>query len=464
MAGTQAEVRAKLSDHFSDADIGNMCCLGRCHENAAFHIGGENYSGEAIHQLKDVIAGSSSLETDTYPISSMGGAEILTAEDPAPELLSEAVERALAKQNVIHEIKESGLRGRGGAGFPMHIKLQAVAHEKDDEKYIVCNADEGDPGAYTDRYLLEKRPALVLFGMWAAAQAAGARDAILYIRGEYPEAIRKIADSISELDSVIGESSRFPVAFHIVKGRGAYICGEETALLASIEGQRAEVRIRPPFPAQSGLFGKPTLVNNVETFASLYWILEHGGVAYSKIGTDKSTGTKLMSLDSGFHHPGVIEVDMGTKLSTVFSHAGGFRVDAKAVQIGGPLGGIVPVDNVHELDVSFESFSNAGFLLGHASVVTIPESMPIREYIQHLFAFVSHESCGKCFPCRLGSKRGEEMFAAAADGRKISRELLNDLLETLEIGSLCGLGGGIPLPIRNAVQYFDNELKNFMDS
>ncbi|MEI6490061.1 MAG: NADH-ubiquinone oxidoreductase-F iron-sulfur binding region domain-containing protein, partial [Bacteroidota bacterium] len=250
-----------------------------------------------------------------------------------------------------------------------------------------------------------------------------------------------------------------------IRAQGAYICGEETALLSSIEGQRPEVRVRPPYPTQQGLFNKPTVVNNVETLACIPFIIKNGGAKFAEIGRGKSTGTKLVSLDGFFNKPGIYEVDMGTPLSVVLNElGGGFKSAIKALHIGGPLGGLVPVDKINDLTIDFESFNQNGFLLGHASVVCIPESYPIIKYIEHLFQFTAHESCGKCFPCRLGSTRGYELVNKAMNSDyKIDRELFTDLITTMEIGSLCALGGGLPLPIRNAMQYFNDELKGYFN-
>jgi NADH-quinone oxidoreductase subunit F len=236
-------------------------------------------------------------------------------------------------------------------------------------------------------------------------------------------------------------------------------------LLNSIEGQRPEVRVRPPYPTQHGLFNKPTVVNNVETLANLPYIMLNGGKKYASIGTAKSTGTKLISLDGFFNRPGIYEVDMGTPLSVVVNDLGqGFRKKVKAMHIGGPLGGLVPIHKTDVLSVDFDTFAKEGFLLGHASVVCIPDEFPIIQYIEHLFQFTAHESCGKCFPCRLGSTRGYELVNKAMnDDYKIDRELFTDLITTMETGSLCALGGGLPLPIRNALQYFGEELKPYFN-
>ncbi|MDP6908940.1 MAG: NADH-ubiquinone oxidoreductase-F iron-sulfur binding region domain-containing protein, partial [Flavobacteriales bacterium] len=358
--------------------------------------------------------------------------------------------------------------GRGGAGFPMGIKLEACRNETSETKFIICNADEGDPGAYSDRYLLEKQPLLVLIGMMVSGYIIGAETGILYIRAEYPEAVDVINDAIEELgeEGLLGTDifgSGFNFNFKIIKAQGAYICGEETALINSLEGQRPEVRVRPPYPTQQGLFNKPTVVNNVETLAAVPFILKNSGSVYKTLGTERSSGTKLVCLDSFFNKPGIVEVEMGTSLDQVVNEVGGgFKEPVKALHIGGPLGGLVPISMITDLKVDFESFSNTGFLLGHASIISIPETMPMINYLEHIFDFAAYESCGKCFPCRLGTTRGHEMLQKAnSEDYKINMKLFTDLLTTLEQGSLCAHGGGIPLPVRNALQYFEDELKEF---
>lgn len=467
-AGTQPALKEKLHKHFKEEEIGEMCCLGRCHENAAFHYGGKNYSGKAIDSISE-IKKNKTVVADKYTIASKGTA-ILTQKFPGLEayyqILKDCLKKPVAELQA--ELKTSGLRGRGGAGFPMAIKLESCRNTEADQRFIVCNADEGDPGAYSDRYLLEHQPHSVLMGMIIAGYLADASVGVLYIRAEYPESIEVIEKAVQELhdQKFIGENifgSGFSFRFKVIKAQGAYICGEETALLSSIEGQRPEVRVRPPYPAQQGLFNLPTVVNNVETLANLPFVMQHGGKAFASIGTTKSTGTKLISLDGYFNKPGIYEVDMGTPLRVVVNElGGGFRKPVKAMHIGGPLGGLVPVSKINDLTIDFESFSKEGFLLGHASIVCIPADFPLLLYIEHLFEFTAHESCGKCFPCRLGSTRGKEMLQKArTSDYKINRALMDDLLETLGIGSLCMLGGGLPLPVKNALQYFEDELKPY---
>lgn len=468
-AGTQPALKAKLGQHFTAEETGEMCCLGRCHENSSFHINGKNYSGKDIDNIES-IKQNQTTTVEKYNVGSIGN-PILTVPYGSIAEYYKIFTDCIAKSEteLLSELRDSGLRGRGGAGFSMAFKLESCKNVDSEVKFIVCNADEGDPGAFSDRYIMEERPHSLLMGMMIAGYIAGAKQGVVYIRGEYPESVEIIQNAIDELHAanLLGENingSGFSFEFKVIKAMGAYICGEETALLSSIEGQRPEVRVRPPYPTQKGLFNKPTVVNNVETLANLPFIMKNGGKAYAAIGTAKSSGTKLISLDGHFNRPGIYEADMGTPLSVVVNDlGGGFRKPIKAMHIGGPLGGLVPVHKIDSLTVDFDSFAKEGFLLGHASVVCIPQDYPLIEYIEHLFRFTAHESCGKCFPCRLGSTRGYEMVEKArTEDYKIDRKLMNDLLETLETGSLCALGGGLPLPIKNAYLYFDEELKPFM--
>ncbi len=470
-AGTQEKVIENLKSKFEISQIGHMTCLGRCHENSAFNFNGKNYSGKAIENLSSILNSQEKLNNDNYNVEA-NGSEILTKEFTNISDYYTPLLNALKKDSatVLEEIKLSNIRGRGGAGFPMGLKLEFCRNITNETKFIICNADEGDPGAYSDRYLLEKRPHSVLFGMLIAGYVSHAKYGILYIRAEYPEAVEIVQNAINSINEAgfAGKNingSGFDFEFKIIQAQGSYICGEETALINSIEGQRPEVRVRPPFPAQKGLFNKPTTVNNVETLAALHHIVSNGGESWKSIGTDRSSGTKLVCLDGFFNNPGIYEVEMGTPLSVVINKlGGGFKTKVKALQIGGPLGGLVPISKTEDLALDFESFANNGFLLGHASIVSIPSDYPIMKLIEHLFDFAAYESCGKCFPCRLGTKRGHELSQKALSSNyKIDKELFNDLLTTLEQGSLCAHGGGIPLPVRNAMQYFESELKQYFN-
>ncbi|MDB9803252.1 formate dehydrogenase [Candidatus Thioglobus sp.] len=470
--GTQDVVSDKLNQKFGEENVGEMICLGRCYENSAFHYNGENYSGDDINKLDQIIAGKHT--SPAYTMKSFSNTPFLVEEsvfstyDDFKDLLEVCF--ATDKDDLIASLKDSGLRGRGGAGFPTGMKWEFCKDQEVSTKYVVCNADEGDPGAFSDRYLMEEQPLKVLFGMVICAYIIGSKQGFLYIRGEYPESITITNDSLAKLrelgllgDNILGTGFDFDM--NVVEGQGAYICGEETALIASIEGRRAEVDVRPPFPVVEGLYKKPTVVNNVESLAAVAAIFKLGSEAYKSIGNGRSLGTKLISLDGYFNNPGLYEVDLGTPISFIIDEiGGGFNDDIKALQIGGPLGGIVPVDILKTLTLDFEAFSEGGFLLGHASFVCIPKSFSAVEYAKHLFAFTAHESCGKCFPCRLGSVRGKEMLESAIEGKqKFSEELIYDLLETMEVGSLCALGGGLPLAIKNLLEHCGDEFQPMME-
>ena len=470
--GTQEDVTQKLKKKFGEDSVGEMICLGRCYENSAFYYDGENYSGDDINQLDNILAGKH--KSLPYTMKSYSETsflvenEIFSTYEDFKELLLNCF--ASDKDDLISTLKDSGLRGRGGAGFPTGMKWEFCKAQEAKAKYVVCNADEGDPGAYSDRYLLEEQALKVLFGMVICGYIIGSKQGFMYIRGEYPESINITNEALAKLRELglLGENilgSGFDFDMNVVEGQGAYICGEETALIASIEGRRAEVDVRPPFPVVEGLYKKPTVVNNVESLAAVAAIFKHGSESYKSIGNGRSLGTKLISLDGFFNNPGLYEVDLGTSLGYIIDEiGGGFNTDIKAIQIGGPLGGIVPVDKLKSLTLDFEVFAEAGFLLGHASFVCIPMSFSAVEYAKHLFAFTAHESCGKCFPCRLGSTRGKEMLGSAIDNnQKFSEELIYDLLETMEVGSLCALGGGLPLAIRNLLEHCGDEFQPLME-
>jgi len=467
-SGKQKKLKNDLLGLFAEDEIGTVTCLGHCHSNNAFMHENKTVIYDGNADLKKLLSQPEPVTPVFFTGTNAGNPALLGETGDIHEYYRLLADYSGDIEKAIEEIIKSGLRGRGGAGFSFSAKKQASRSAEGHRKYVVCNADEGDPGAFSDKWLLEERPHSVLFGMMVSGMITGADTGIVYIRGEYPESVESVKKAVSQLEDagLAGAGCRgagFCFEFHVVEGMGAYICGEETSLLNSIEGLRPEVRTRPPFPATYGLFGKPTILSNVETFANIRYILKEGGDAYAALGTEKSPGTKLVSLDGGFNKPGLYEIKMGTQLGLVFNEfGGGTKYPVKAFQVGGPLGGIVPASKVNDLTLDFESFSREGFLLGHAGVVSIPEDFPVIEFIKHLFVFTSAESCGKCFPCRIGSTRGMEMLSSAVrDGEKIDRQLFEDLLETMQLGSLCALGGGLPLPVRNALKYFEPELSGF---
>lgn len=382
---------------------------------------------------------------------------------------------SLSPRQVIEQIKASQLRGRGGAGFPAGIKLETVSNAPsgDGRKFIVVNADEGDAGSYIDKELLERDPHTQIEGALLAAYVCGAQEAIFYIRFEYPRALRIMRQAIEEARAagLIGAKvfgSDFGCDVRIVKGQGAYICGEETALLRSIEGVPAIVSYKPPFPAEKGLWGCPTAVNNVETIHNFPWIIEHGGTAYAKFGHEKSRGTKLVSLNTRVKKPGLYEVELGITLrEIIFGLAGGMAdgQEFKAVQVGGPLGGILGEDKL-DTPLAFESLAAVGGILGHAGIVVYSQEDDLVEIGRALMEFCAVESCGKCFPCRIGAVRGTELFdqMMAPEGKGVTDvklTLLGELCETMKFGSLCALGGMIPLPIESLMKNFPQEFERY---
>ncbi len=456
-SGKSEKVRRSLREKYAENEIGVITCLGHCHSNDAVLVNGEIR-----------LCGSNDQPGTMRVSSNADMPALLTPTGEVRQYYSLAGRWIGLGEAALTELEISGLRGRGGAGFPFHVKVRTSRDATSDRKYVVCNGDEGDPGAFSDKWLLEERPHAVLFGMLMTGIITGADTGVVYIRGEYPLAVKRVREAVRQLEEAGIDTGKNGDAvtrfrFHVVEGSGAYICGEETSLLNSIEGLRPEVRTRPPFPAVYGLFGKPTVLSNVETFANIHYILEEGGAAWAAMGTVKSPGTKLVSLDGAFNKPGLLEVKMGTPLRTVIDEmGGGTRYPVKAFQIGGPLGGLVPASRIDDLTLDFESFAMEGFLLGHAGIVSVPEDFPVIKLLEHLFEFTKKESCGKCFPCRLGSARGLELLSGAAGkGEQIDSRLFDDLLETMQLGSLCALGGGLPLPVKNALNYFSDELKDY---
>ena len=470
-AGTQEPLKEKLKEKLGNDKVGEMFCLGYCYENHAFHYDGKNYAGEDIKKIDQIIKGEEINQekffSKSYATTSFLMDDKLSDLSKFKDQLSKFLKTE--KSEIIKSLLSSNLTGRGGAGFPTGMKWDFCSKAKSDKKYVICNADEGDSGAYSDRYLLEDQPLKVIFGMVLCGYVIGGDEGVLYIRGEYPKSIEALNGSINSLKEagLLGKNilgTGFSFDLNICIGQGAYICGEETALIASIEGRRAEVDVRPPFPVTEGLYKKPTVVNNVETLAAAAGILLNGAEKFSSIGNKKSAGTKLVCLDSFFNNPGVYEIDMGTSMKKVFYEiGGGLNKSVKAFQIGGPLGGVVPTKEIDNLNLDFQEFTAAGFMLGHASVVSIPSDFNMVDYIHHLFEFTAEESCGKCFPGRLGSYRGKEMFDQVRNkSAKIPLKLLNELLITMKKGCLCALCGAIPTPIMNILKYFGHEMKDDM--
>ena len=374
--------------------------------------------------------------------------------------------RELAPEQVIDEIQRSRLRGRGGAGFPSGVKWARVREAPGDGKYVICNGDEGDPGAFMDRMLLESYPYRIIEGMAIAAHAVGAATGILYIRAEYPLAVRRVREALRQCEErgLLGDAapgSGSGLDLRVVEGAGAFVCGEETALLASIEGGRGMPRLRPPYPAESGLWGKPTLVNNVETYALVPWIVRHGAEQFAALGTGESRGTKVFSLAGKIVRGGLIEVPMGITIREIVEDIGGGIAGGKAlkaVQIGGPSGGCVPAALAHT-PVDYESLSAVGAIMGSGGLVVLDESDCMVEIARYFTDFTQNESCGKCTYCRVGTRRMLEILNRICAGQAQMRDLdaLEQLASVVTQGSLCGLGKTAPNPVLSTLNYFRGE-------
>ncbi len=372
----------------------------------------------------------------------------------------------MKQQEVIDEVKASGLRGRGGAGFLTGAKWQFCHDAPGDMKYIICNADEGDPGAFMDRALLEGDPHSVLEGMLIGAYAIGAGEGYIYIRAEYPLAIRRLMGAIKQMEEygLLGDDimgSGFSFHLKIKEGAGAFVCGEETALMASIEGKRGMPQPRPPFPAQSGLWGKPTNINNVETWSNVSAILLNSAKWYASYGTEKSKGTKNFSLAGKVMRTGLIEVPMGITLREIVYDIGGGVLDGKqlkAVQTGGPSGGFIPAAMI-DLPVDYESLAQAGSIMGSGGMVVVDEDTCMVDMTRFFLSFTQSESCGKCIPCRWGTKQMLDILEdiTGGRGREGDIEVLLELAESIKDGSLCGLGQTAPNPVLTTIRYFRDE-------
>jgi NADH-quinone oxidoreductase subunit F len=388
----------------------------------------------------------------------------------------EATRRALTTmtpKQIIEEVKASGLRGRGGAGFPTGVKWSFAAGNQADQKYVVCNADEGDPGAFMDRSVLEGDPHAVLEGMLICGKAIGATFGYIYCRAEYPLAIKRLEIAIDALreKGLLGKNilgSGFDFELKIKQGAGAFVCGEETALFASIEGERGMPRIRPPFPAEKGVWGKPTNNNNVETYANVPWIIVHGAAAYRAYGTEKSPGTKVFALAGKVEKGGLAEVPMGTSIEDlVFQIGGGIKQGKafKAVQMGGPSGGCIP-EHLRNTPVDFEHIPQTGAIMGSGGMVVLDDTTCMVDMARFFLDFTQKESCGKCTFCRIGTKRMLETLERITNGEGQAEDIdrLKHMAEQIKQASLCGLGQTAPNPVLTTIQYYEDEYVAHIES
>ena len=467
-------------------------CIGMCFLEPIVDLYEDGRLTRLVHvQPKDVAAISNYLQTgDESGIAPLR----ITAQDSAfldkqtrialrncglidPESLDDAVSHGgyaalrravveMTPEQVIDVIKTSGLAGRGGAGFPTWFKWNAARQSADNPKYLICNADEGDPGAFMDRAVIEGDPHALIEGMLIGAYAIGAAEAIVYVRAEYPLAIKRLEKAIADAAAAgyIGAhifGTDFSCDFRIKAGAGAFVCGEETALIESLEGQRGMPRLKPPFPAQSGYWHKPSNINNVETFANVAWILNNGGEAFAAMGTDDSKGTKVFALTGKIKRGGLVEIPMGKTLrDVVFDIGGGMRGDKdfKGVQLGGPSGGCVPRELIDTV-IDYKKLSATGATMGSGGMVIMDESTCMVQMAKFFLEFTTKESCGKCVACRIGTKRLLEILTRICDGegREGDIELLEDLCARIKENALCGLGQTAPNPVLTTIRYFRDE-------
>ena len=444
--------------HDGSLSLAEAVCLGFCHSSPAV------MDGSAVHAGTDAVA------------SVLRGARVTAVEPDWVSLLPEPVltragdwsglRRALQElepEDLLKEVEVANVRGRGGAGFPAGLKWRFTRAAHGEQKFIVANGDEGDPGSYIDKYLMERSPNLLLEGMALAGYAVGAGHGYVLVRSEYPLSKPILDGAIAQAhaDGWLGNGihgSEFDFDITVIEGAGSYVVGEETALLACLQGLRGTVSARPPFPADRGVHGMPTVVNNVETLANIPFIASRGAQAYHNLSpATESAGSKLVCFNERFTRPTVYEVPFGMPMRELCDEvAGGIRDGhaVKALQIGGPLGGILPAELLDTV-FDFDALAAQGCMVGHGSIVAFDETTDMRALAVHLLAFGAHESCGKCFPCRIGLRRAHEMFSADAP---VDRPRFEELLEALELGSLCAHGSGMPAPLRSLLRHFPDEL------
>jgi NADH:ubiquinone oxidoreductase subunit F (NADH-binding)/NADH:ubiquinone oxidoreductase subunit E len=436
-------------------------CLGYCYGGPAALDGETPRSGaDLVEQLLGEPADAAPLPFAAAVDDPVVLCRLTGSGPPAWQTYQDA--RARGGEHVQREVLASRLRGRGGAGFPAARKWAfAAAAPSDGPRYVVCNGDEGDPGSYADRLLMEQDPDGVLEGMALAALASGATRGVAYVRSEYPAARDALRRAAEEARAAGHLGAHFDV--EVFEGAGSYVAGEETSLLHSIEGLRGAAAARPPYPpGRGGLLGRPTVVNNVETLAAVPWIVAHGGAAYAARGTEASTGTKLACLNERFERPGVYEVELGTSLHAICDELGGGirdRRPLRSLQIGGPLGGFLGPGQL-DTTFDFESVRAAGAELGHGGIVAFDDTVSGRALLLHVWQFVADESCGTCFPCRVGSRRGLEIARRIAHGEASAQDFrnLDAIVTTMGSASLCGFGLGVPLPVRALLRIYAEEL------
>ncbi|HOI31436.1 MAG: NADH-quinone oxidoreductase subunit NuoF [Bacteroidales bacterium] len=496
---TYSKLEAILATGEMDFELARTSCIGMCYKEPLVEIQDENGKiiyGDMTAETVETVLRSHLLDGKISTEKAVHAEKLSTQEDTFfegqvkialrncgyfdPESIEEALQQDAYKavkqiiqtkrsqEEIIQTIIDSGLRGRGGGGFPTGLKWKFAHQNESDEKYIICNADEGDPGAFMDRSLLEGDPHAVLEGMMIGGYAIGATQGVIYCRAEYPLAIKRLNIAIGQAreKALLGNNlfgSTFSFDIYVKEGAGAFVCGEETALIASIEGKRGMPRKRPPFPAVSGLWTKPTNINNVETWANVPWIINHGAEAYAAYGTEKSKGTKVFALTGKIKHGGLVEVPMGVTINDIiFKLGGGIQGNKKfkAVQLGGPSGGCIPAE-LGDTIVDYDSVNATGAIMGSGGMVVMDESTCMIDLAKFFLNFTQNESCGKCTFCRIGTKRMLEMLERITNGKGEDGDIekLENLAHQIKNNSLCGLGQTAPNPVLTTLKYFRHEFE-----
>jgi len=494
---TYSRLEAILAEGKMDFELARTSCIGMCYKEPLVEIQdskGKIIYGDMTAELVEEILSAHILEGKIDTEKAVHAEKLATKEDSFfkgqvkialrncgymdPESIDEAIERdaykaieqlvtnKISSENIIQTMMDSGLRGRGGGGFSTGLKWKFAYQNESDQKYIICNADEGDPGAFMDRSLLEGDPHAVLEGMMIGGYTIGASEGVIYCRAEYPLAVKRLNIAIGQAKEKgrLGSNlfgSKFSFNIIVKEGAGAFVCGEETALIASIEGQRGMPRKRPPFPAVSGLWGKPTNINNVETWANIPWIINQGAAAYAAYGTEKSKGTKVFALTGKIKNGGLVEVPMGVTINDIiFKSGGGIQNNKKfkAVQLGGPSGGCIPAE-LGDTIVDYDSVNATGAIMGSGGMVVMDESTCMIDLAKFFLNFTQEESCGKCTFCRVGTKRMLEILERITDGKGQDGDIekLEELADQIKNNSLCGLGQTAPNPVLTTLKYFRQE-------
>ncbi|MBF0207637.1 MAG: NADH-quinone oxidoreductase subunit NuoF [Oligoflexia bacterium] len=500
IAAGAKEVLQTFKEHLPQAKVRTVGCKGVCHQEVVTEIK-DNSTGkyyfygklnkQNVSEVIDFHLGKKEIPNN-YLISSSDSPELAPGQylkkqtrialrnvgEVDPTSIDEYIARGgyqairkiigenITPEQVLEEVKISGLRGRGGAGFATAVKWQFARKENAEKKYLICNGDEGDPGAFMDRSLLEGDPHSVLEGMLIAAYTIGASEGFAYIRAEYPLALENFGKAIRDAEkaNLLGHKilgSKFSFCLKIKKGAGAFVCGEETALIASIEGQRGMPRIRPPFPAVSGVFGKPTIINNVETLANIPWIINHGGKTYAQKGTASSPGTKVFALAGAIARGGLVEIPMGMTLREVIFDIGGGSKSGrpiKGVQMGGPSGGCIP-ESLFDTTIEYDTINATGAIMGSGGMIVMDEKTCMVDLARYFLEFTQTESCGKCTFCRVGTLRMREILSRICNGEGKIEDLSNleELANQIRTTTLCGLGQTAPNPVLTTLRYFKDE-------